>query len=198
MVQTVTPLFPVEILEALEARGQYPESSEARPGVMGPIAMTYGSDGSVPIALVELAFFPGNDLPEPLLAESWETWRARSQLPSLDDLSETGIQGGAGYRVELGPTVVVRNPDIGLAMILPAPGAEWEDAVRAAGGAKVVAGTGLGVNGSGGAAAPGSAVATIATYTGTFPAPDLTGIPGLQAIPLTSNHYVEDGPKALF
>ena len=83
-----------------------------------------------------------------------------------------------------------------LAMILTAPGGEWEDAVREVGGAMVIAGTGLAIDGSGHVIAPDSAVATLATYTGTFSAPPLTGIAGLHTIPLNSDQYDETGPKS--
>jgi hypothetical protein len=196
MVQTLTPLFPLWIREAHEARGPHPEPEQERPGVMGPIAMTYVWDGRLPVVFVELAFFPGNDLPETLLPESWETWRNRARLSSLNDLAETGFHHSADFCIELGPTVVVRNADIELAMILTAPAGEWEDAVREVGGVMVIVGTGLAVDGSGRVIAPDSAVATLATHTGTFPASTLTGIAGLHTIPLNADQYDETGPKS--
>lgn len=192
----VVPLFPSEIVDALRARGPQSARDGDRPGVMGPINGVYGWLDVDPTVFVEIAFFPQGDLPEMLLPENWERLRTGARWPLLEKLAAEDVQPDAGYVLEFGPTLVLRNREIPFETVLPAPPKEWADSVHERGTALVVIGSGLAVasHGDDALVAPVEAAGLKAQDGGSYPAPHLTEIPGLHVIPLTVREYRESRP----
>lgn len=190
------PLFPTEIADAMRERDALAVPEAERPGVMGPINTAYCWIAGEPAALIEVAFFPQSDLPEMLQPSNWDRLRRGAQWPLLEQLFAEAAEASAGYVLEFGPTLVLRNREIPFETVLPAPPSEWEEAVHERGSALVVIGSGLAVarTGEGGLVAPVEAAGLKARDGGAYPAPQLTEIQGLKVTPLTVREYDESRP----
>ena len=143
-MSALRPLFPVE--DVVEANALLaPMSDEPRRGLVWPVAVFFGDFDDQPAIVVELAFCPARDFPEPLALEVWTRFRDRLGLSPFAGASSLRVAPDGRWHVDFGPHTLVSNAERQYQMVLPRRDAEWEDAVRATGSCMVLVGTGLGV-----------------------------------------------------
>lgn len=178
------PLFPVE--EVAEAgAGRMPLSDDPRRGLTWPIAVLFSNLAEQPAIVVEMAFYPAHDLPEPLAPESWANFRDRLGLPPFAGPASLRAAPDGLWHIDFGPHTVLSNMARSYQMFLPRPDSEWEETVHARGSCLLVFGTDLGSDDETGAVAiPVTAAAVCAAYAGSRSVPELSEIPGLFVVPV--------------
>jgi hypothetical protein len=180
------PLFPVDEVREAGAGGA-PLPDEPRRGHVWPVAVLFCYLEQRPAIAVELAFYPVDDLPEPLADESWAHYRNELGLAPFAGAGSLRDTADGPWHVDFGPHTFVSNPPLSFQIIAPRPDAEWEDAVEANGSCAVVLGTGLASGDETGAVAiPSTAAAVTAAYAGSRAVPELAEIPGLHVVPRNS------------
>jgi hypothetical protein len=178
-------LFPADQVRAAKI-GAAPPADEPRDGHVWPIAAVLGLDEQ-PTVMIEMAFFPAGDLPEPMAPESWTKYCEDAGLAPFVGEASLHAAPGEVWRVDFGPHMYLTNPARPYEMSLARPEAKWEEAVRAHGSCSVVLGTGFGVDDESGAVAiPKNAAAVTPRYVGSRPVPELLDIPGLHVVPVNS------------
>jgi hypothetical protein len=181
----LSPLFPIEEMRAIAA-GRIAVSGGPRQGNIWPIAVFFGGFDQSAI-VIEVGFWPADDLPEPLAEESRANYRDRVGLKPFTGASSLQGETDGQWHVDFGPHTLVSNPSCSFQIIAPRPDLEWEDAVRAKGSCVVVIGTGLAVDDeTGDVAIPSTAAAAIAVYAGSRAVPALSEIPGLHVVAVNS------------
>ncbi len=179
------PLFPVEeVREA--ARGQRPAPAEPRHGHVWPITALFGIKEQ-PTVIIEVAFYPVGDVPEPLSDEAWSRFCEVLGLTPLAGPHPLGDISDGEWQVEVGPHICISNPARRVQLVVPRPGGAWEEALQANGSCAVVLGTGIGVDDDMRAIGmPSTAAILTPAHAGSWDVPELADIPGLYVVPLNS------------
>ncbi len=177
------PLFPVEAV-AEAASGRLRRSRDPRDGYVWPIEALF-LDLDYPLAVVELAFWPMNGIPEPLASESWEKFRDGLGLPAFTGPSSFRQDPDGAWKVEFGPHMLLTHERRSFQVRVRRPDEEWEQAVRSLGSCRVLFGSGFAVDDAAGALSVGSAAAAVSpVYAGSFEVPDLSEIGDLHVVPV--------------
>jgi hypothetical protein len=160
---------------------------DPRRGHVAPVAAFLSYADEQPMIIVELAFHPFGEPPEPLAPRSWTGYRKRLGLSKLRRASSLRPSTDSGWQIDFGPHTLVSNPVREFGLVMPRPDPDWECAVRAHGSCVVLLGTGFRADEQTGALAiPRAAAALSAAYAGSRSVPDLTEIPGLFVVPVNS------------
>jgi hypothetical protein len=179
----VRPLFPVEAV-AEASSGRQRKSGDPRNGYVWPIDALF-LDLDYPLAVVELAFWPMNGIPEPLACESWETFRDGLELPGSTGPSSFRQGPDGDWTIEFGPHMLITHVRTSFQMRVRRPDKEWEQAVRSRGSCGVLFGSGFAVDDAAGALSVGSSAAAVQpVYSGSLEVPELTEIGGLHVVPV--------------
>lgn len=180
------PLFPVdEVQEGIADLPPLPD--ESRHGYIWPIAVLFTYFERRPVAAVELAFHPTGGLPEGLTEESWGHYRSELGLAPFAGASSLLATPDGHWHVEFGPHMLVTDSSGSARLVLPRPSAAWEESVQTNGSCVVALGTGLARDDETSAVAiPSTAAALSAAYAGSCSVPELSEVPGLHVVPLSS------------
>jgi hypothetical protein len=180
------PLFPVDAVREDSAL-RPPPPDEARHGHMWPIAVLFTYFEQRPVAAVELAFHPAGGLPEGLTEESWGRCRSELGLAPFAGASSLLAAPDGDWHVEFGPHMLVTDSSGSARLVLPRPSAAWEESVQASGSCVVALGTGLTHDDETSAVAiPPTAAALSAAHAGSCSVQELSEVPGLHVVPLSS------------